>query len=506
MSLYDTLVTYNQIIKNPKVTDNLKITQITASWMKEIFGFSDSNKYTENIFAGVTSNMERQEIIRTVLTENAIYDPNTGILRTSVDTYNAGWFISPTVKEIKDLVRQLNIQSGTPAITIVQGKDVGLAHIEAQPYETFQGASQFNALEMVNIDITPYDGIEIYINDNTQGPRMALSCVAGTCVRNYYITTLYGSQFNALENLQLSHTNGYLIWGTSPQDIIYKITPDDIMIPCMIYTQLVGITKSNQINKHLSPKLLHQVYSSAVPINSYRNGGNNDIQLNIARSILLAEYIGTIGMGLILHNFDKLNNRTTLALTRARINLTLVGAGVFNVPETVVIDIIKQAIDTFNTYAFDVNIHGYTVSSANALRSKFNIQSSIQPIIQPSIKSSIQPSIQVQSINGFDDYVLIIPGKNNIEVFSLRPYQKDMLKRALHAGPGDYPVKGPDFSATIFVRSYPRNVNQMGFVGTDGILKYFVNIKTDPRIGSAKQINNKWLLYDKTGREITSWP
>ena len=161
---------------------------------------------------------------------------------------------------------------------------------------------------------------------------MALSCVAGTFVRNYYITTLYGSQFNALENLQLSHTNGYLIWGTSPQDIIYKITPDDIMIPCMIYTQLVGITKSNQINKHLSPKLLHQVYSSAVPINSYRNGGNNDIQLNIARSILLAEYIGTIGMGLILHNFDKLNNRTTLALTRARINLTLVGAGVFNVP------------------------------------------------------------------------------------------------------------------------------------------------------------------------------
>ena len=50
----------------------------------------------------------------------------------------------------------------------------------------FQAASQFNLLEMVNPDITPEKGIDMYERDFTQGPACAITCGAGTIFRNYF--------------------------------------------------------------------------------------------------------------------------------------------------------------------------------------------------------------------------------------------------------------------------------------------------------------------------------
>ena len=50
----------------------------------------------------------------------------------------------------------------------------------------FQVASQFNCLEMVGPDVTPEDGITIYAEDGTQGPKCAMACPAATVYRNYF--------------------------------------------------------------------------------------------------------------------------------------------------------------------------------------------------------------------------------------------------------------------------------------------------------------------------------
>jgi hypothetical protein len=47
-------------------------------------------------------------------------------------------------------------------------------------------SSQFNALEMVNYNVTPDEGITCYQHDNTQGPICALCCPAATVYRNYF--------------------------------------------------------------------------------------------------------------------------------------------------------------------------------------------------------------------------------------------------------------------------------------------------------------------------------
>lgn len=121
------------------------------------FGFTDRAGKT-SIFRGTQSQRDRASIIRQLLSSNVIYDEKTGILATPNGKYNAGWVITPTVALIKEAVRNcIQLEIGQPNISVLRGKDIGQAHIESNPYEIFQGASQFNALEMSDIDITPYD-------------------------------------------------------------------------------------------------------------------------------------------------------------------------------------------------------------------------------------------------------------------------------------------------------------------------------------------------------------
>ena len=51
----------------------------------------------------------------------------------------------------------------------------------------FQAASQFNALEMVGPGVSPRQGVAIYSQDPTQGPKCAMACPAGTVFRNYLV-------------------------------------------------------------------------------------------------------------------------------------------------------------------------------------------------------------------------------------------------------------------------------------------------------------------------------
>jgi len=160
----------------------------------------------------------------------------------------------------------------------------------------------------------------------------------------------------------------------------------------MIYTQVAGVTNPNILKLHSLDKYVHQVYSSAVPINTYRNGGDLDTQLAIARNIILAEYIG-----IILHVIDKKTGKTNLP--RPRVNLTLIGPSVFNVPESLVISCIHDTIQEYNNYSFDIYIHSFRNDTAYNIKRTLGIN--IVPfgtdlqLIGPTAQQLAQPTAQL---------------------------------------------------------------------------------------------------------------
>jgi hypothetical protein len=493
MDLKNTLLKLSDKVKNLQCNEDRHELK-KEDYMMSLFGFTDS--FSDGIFANAKSQREKNKILNSLLQQRAIYDENNGTLTTPGGQYNAGWFISPTVSEIISLVDDLNLENGNPTVAVIQGKDVGLAHLESCDGEVFQGASQLNALEMIDMDQTPWNGIYNYINDNTQGPRMALACAPGTFVRNYWLMKELGQQFNALENLDISHTNGYLNWGTNPSEIKQKLVPNinEIMIPAMIYTQVVGVTKANTVMQHITGKRVHQIYASGAPVNTYRNGGDHNIQLDIVTNLLYAEYLGTIGLAIILHYFDKRFQRTNLS--RPRVNLTLVGGGVFNVPQDIIVNVIDAAIKYYKNYSVDIYIHGYSFDAAIFIGDSLNV-----PVITSDIKKL-----------DLKNFYINVPEPNTgmARFFTPRDYQLDMLKELFKSGLSyiDYKnsVQGHNVSARVFIERNSDGNNLFGFVDEAGNTKYFIDLVANQISKVIFSAFEEYYLYDINGDKIDIWP
>ena len=599
--------------------------KVDGDWMKPLFGLTDGG--TDSFMAPYHTEQDKLTFLQQFLVTSISYNKSNGQLTfrdpSGDRIYQAGWFMAPTVRNIKTMVTDILRVNPHPIhnIGVVQGKDVGQAHVEAQGPQMFQGASQMNALEMISPNRTPWDGIEQYKYDGTQGPRTALACAPGTFLRNYYHNILPGHQFNALSNLDLSHHNGYLLWGNNPEEVLVKLKDreDEIKIPTMVHTQVAGITIKGGMNQHILNKTVHQIYSSAVPVDIYGNGGNIKVQMAIAEKIILAEYIGMIGMSLVLHQLDVINGKSSLP--RARINLTLIGAGVFNVPEDLVIKMIGQAIEYYRDYSFDLMIHGYASYTANRVSKTLGApivsfdhqfvlpqpnpltiinnssaslnqpvsddnQATIQPLNQPSIARKIlfggdigfpidrqvlslyrepqpsnqpsnhvitppirinqptplshQPTAQLSSCSSSscshsayciqsepvvaakrsiplilplpklipqapnpNDYLIVIPRGEFLEVYSLKSSQQQILQAIWNA-----PVDAKEFRYVDPTILLDVTTFDGGFLAQDGDKRYFV-LRTDPRIGqvvtSASNSNSHHLL-DRHGQVMTHWP
>jgi hypothetical protein len=390
------LTVYSKNIQ-PMTSNQVRVEKMGNKWMEPLFGFSDS------ILNEFPTYDNKRDIVNELLTKSVSYNETNGKLRTIKGDWDAGIFIAPSLKDIKELVIKYGIK-GTPRVTVVQGKDAADLHIECDPYECIQAASQLNALEMVHPDRVPLDGIEIYKDDMTQGPIVAMSCALGTFVRNYIVPKKLFGQFNALENIKLFPTNGYLLWENDPQTVLNKLIgrTDDIMIPCMLYCQVAGAkVRSREIrimNKHV-----HQIYNSSVPVDSYGNGGNFETQKDIAKIFSYAGYMGAIGMAIILHHFDKLTGKSNLP--RPKINLTLIGGGVFNVPLDLILDSINQAINEFRDYNIDIIVQAYGVNEAAQARNKLNI-------IKEPIRPNGEPMISLDTVQ---------PGNIQLVILQLKP-------------------------------------------------------------------------------------
>ena len=150
-------------------------------WFRELYGFEEGSSYTTN---RSKFRVEVDDVTgeRFLLCEGA---PSHG------QRQFLGDFSTPSLKELRAELasegagdvedrRGLTFQHLCTPVGVE-----GLIMDPANEGSVFQAASQFNCLEMTGPGVSPAQGISIYFNDPTQGPKCALSCPAGTVYRNY---------------------------------------------------------------------------------------------------------------------------------------------------------------------------------------------------------------------------------------------------------------------------------------------------------------------------------
>ena len=275
---------------------------------------------------------------------------------------------------------------------------------EANPF--FVVASQFNCLEMISEDSEPEDGIGVYFDDNTQGPRQAMAGAFGTLYRNYGLD-LDDTKFNkvisisiskpkpenkkgqfgnkqlnlikpVLEELYLkktditnkfSYKNGYLKLtldglkkiSTIPGEIIQQTFFKQLHLGIVNNTPLVFIKKKTfnlKLNKQYYTEKFNQIFVSAIPmynyqsefIKSYLKTGSLKYEhginkYNLFYYTLFYSYYGSLLESLLICLKEK--------KTQIKLVLTQVGGGAFANPLLMIDNAIDASIRLFKKNIID---------------------------------------------------------------------------------------------------------------------------------------------------------
>lgn len=325
----------------------IQSTTDTSAWTLPFLGFSERDL--------INSHQNNLIDARDAITKRLNYEG--GVLRTTECEYMAGWMVAHTVAEIKQMVTSISSQlpKGSPKGKIVTDEDL-------KPFGVYQVSSLFNGLEYTQ---NPLLGITDYIFDSPS--KQVLKCVPGLLVRNYH-----NYYFNALSELGITLRNGRLIWGRNPEAVlsIVKSRGDLIKIPTMLYTQVAGVSfDGRKVDYDVRNKVIHQVLGSSVGYNQSGNGGPDRVQLELIKEIVKQEYIGAIGMGLLLHWMDKgiTNNKIPT------ITLTLLGLDDFGNPALDIVDALREAVMEFSQFKFQLNIEDPSGFGSDYLLSKLGI-------------------------------------------------------------------------------------------------------------------------------------
>merc|ERR1740129_931406 len=222
----------------------------------------------------------------------------------------------------------------------------------------FQAASQFNALEMASPRFTPKRGVEIYDNDNTQGPEVAMAGGYATIYRNYGMdvsvhdcpNTVAGidtdgqltEQYNALQNVlddaaKQKMQNGYFLpdrkWLAEQQGIPWESHPlRRLQVGVHPTVELTGRFATDEPRKYVG-----QVFASAFPI---QYSGHGRAWGDLIATELTQAYLLTFLAALKSPKF-------VANAAPVRVYLTLLGGGAFGNPLETIIESIFAAAKLF---------------------------------------------------------------------------------------------------------------------------------------------------------------
>ena len=260
----------------------------------------------------------------------------------------------------------------------------------------FQAASQFNCLEMVGPGVTPARGIAIYFNDNTQGPKCALACPAGTVYRNYLVPMPDGSfgqgksQLDGLaevgevvgnvDDCIWDMRNGYCMPRTTASmgRLGERLVSDPALAAAAESALRVGVHWSTSVERRASRGLalkktsaaagkeeeaaereqrVCQVYASAVPVAYCKSTTSSDWQ-TFASLVLRGAYDATLAAAALISREQ--------GGRRVKVFLTAIGGGAFGNRLAWVHSAIDAALDRYAAAPLGVYLvhYGTRVPSA----------------------------------------------------------------------------------------------------------------------------------------------
>ena len=227
-------------------------------------------------------------------------------------------------------------------------------------------ASQFNCLEMTGPAVAPVEGIAIYANDPTQGPKCALACPAGTVFRNYLCQDGKGqheTQIDCLADVAAvvdneKHQfwfmfNGYALpTSSSAMSKLSKLFNAQEGLEDAAKAALrIGVHWDTSVVPPHEHRVA-QVYVSALPV-AYASGTKPEHFEPFARLVLRGAYEATLAVGQL--KAAKLGSRATVFLTA-------LGGGAFGNRIEWIKESLIGALDKFRDAPLDVKLVHYGTS------------------------------------------------------------------------------------------------------------------------------------------------
>lgn len=376
-------------------TDKVSVPPIRENWFSEVFGFNEIPFATHKDSFHVKKNPKPTESEHILMTVKGT-EIDVGVFR---------------YMSVEDLLKTATSNPSTMSVFGFDPKNLKYYTMTSPAHmvhmtpsysgSIFQVASQFNALEMADPDITPQVGITNYWNDKTQGPVCAMVCPFGTLYRNYFCMPADGKQpedksvndnpqtgidaavagsvndqINTLTELMkipqftnLRFQNGYIFVKDKGQlDAIntYLSTPENFWTAMMAIkyviqedTPVVDVTTGDG---KILDQIVSQIYCSAYPV-SYstdidpvtkappRVPGTTAKDYALLSSMILhAVYYSTLAYAV---------TRITSDETRKKVFLTRVGGGVFKNEVSLIDNAIYNAVSHFIAYPIDVYVVEY---------------------------------------------------------------------------------------------------------------------------------------------------
>ncbi|TAH48212.1 MAG: hypothetical protein EYC68_21990 [Chloroflexota bacterium] len=271
----------------------------------------------------------------------------------------------PSLAELRARVANINQPRGKINVREIVA-EVQALHIDTSNANAlFQVASQFNLLEMIGPNRTPEDGIGIYENDNTQGPKCAIACGAGTMYRNYFVPVngqvgqSRANQINCLADIgnaldNSNHRlwkmqNGYALASRAGlMEIPNHLRAADADTLDELRKLLrIGLQWHTQVTLNECTHTVSQAYCSALPV-AYSQEPTQLWQ-PFAQLVLDAAYEATLCAAIL--NLEQTRNN--------RVFLTLLGGGAFGNEIKWILQALERALKIYAEWNLDVAIVSY---------------------------------------------------------------------------------------------------------------------------------------------------
>ena len=282
------------------------------AWFRAVFGFDEGASYATN---------------------QSHFKMEGDVMVCGDRRFHVGSFETPSLQVLRERVREASPRSGEEGLSFTHmAAPTGVGPLHEDPANdgaVFQAASQFNCLEMVGPGVSPRRGITRYIDDNTQGPKCALACPAGTAYRNYRCLAGAGqggaAQIDCLSGVGAivgnakdaiwTMSNGYSLPKTkkSMGKLGARLEADPTLVARAEEALRVGVQWDTEVECRSGHRVC-QVYASAVPV-AYTKSTPSVDWAPFARLVLRGAYDATLCVARCLAAQRPTGERVTVYLT-----------------------------------------------------------------------------------------------------------------------------------------------------------------------------------------------